>query len=75
VTYPRRVLLLDEELLPVARVVGLFLRTVDDPLPTARIASELGISESTALRALRALEERGWVRRVHSLWAPTGDAA
>lgn len=74
-TYTRRVLLLDEELLPVARVVGLFLRTVDDPQSTRQVATELGISESTALRSLKALEERGWVRRIHTLWTATEDPA
>lgn len=72
-TYTRRVLLLDEELLPAARIVGLVLRTVDDPKSTRQIAAACGISESTAMRSLKALEERGWVRRIHPLWTATED--
>lgn len=74
-TYVRRVLLLDEELLPVARVVGLFLRTVDDPQTTAEVAEALSIGTNTARRALRSLEEHGWARKVHTLWAATEDAS
>jgi predicted ArsR family transcriptional regulator len=75
VTAVRRVLLLDEELLPVARVVGLYLRTVDDPQTTAQIAEVLGIGTNTARRALKSLEEHGWARRVHTLWTATEDPA
>jgi predicted ArsR family transcriptional regulator len=75
VTTVRRLLLLDEELLPVARVVGLYLRTVDDPQTTAQIAEALSVGTNTARRALKSLEEHGWARRVHTLWTSTEDPA
>lgn len=74
-TYTRRVLIQDEELRASARVVGLFLRVVDDPMTVAQIADELGFSESTVLRSLRALEAKGWARRIHTLWMATEDPA
>jgi len=62
----------DPDLLPVARLAALHVLEHPDPQSTAEVASALGVSAATALRALRALQERQLVRQIHDLWAFNG---
>ncbi|MFI0939166.1 winged helix-turn-helix transcriptional regulator [Streptomyces sp. NPDC021020] len=68
-------IIFDQELKVGARLVGMFLEVMDDPQSTRQVAADLGISESSALRYLKALEEKGRARRVHPLWTSVEDPA
>ncbi|WP_413757183.1 winged helix DNA-binding protein [Streptomyces sp. MMBL 11-3] len=56
-------ILTETELLPVARLTAVFLHMEEEPKTTAEVARWLSCADSTALRALKALQAHGWADR------------
>ncbi|MFE7029472.1 hypothetical protein ACFU9Y_04115 [Streptomyces sp. NPDC057621] len=53
----------ETELLPVSRLAAIHLHMTDEPQTTAEVAKGLSCADSTALRALKALQAYGWADR------------
>lgn len=71
-------ILVETELLPTARLAAIHLHIEGEPQTTADVAKGLACADSTALRALKALQVHGWVDRhprFTNTWVLTGELA